>query len=98
MVYVACFGVRVTVMFHRMFVHLFIILLVRFGLPSGNFWEIATRSVGHMFSLSFVYLYFLFISYFGLRSWIWLSIASVHAFLLTFSTFNMFVFLVLYIN
>ena len=58
MVYVACFGVRVSVIFHLMFVYLFIILLVRFGLPSGNLWEKATHSVGHMFSLSFVYLYF----------------------------------------
>ena len=43
----------------------------------ATFWEIAGRSVGHMFSLSFVYLYFLFISPFGFKSGIWLLIAPV---------------------
>ena len=56
---VACFGVRVSVMFHRMF-HL---LFVHYTFSSGwvadrvaTFWEKATRSVGLLFSLSFVYL------------------------------------------
>ena len=43
----------------------------------ATFWEIAARSVGHMFSLSFVYLYFLFISHFDFKSGIWLLIAPV---------------------
>ena len=54
MVSVVCFGVRVSVMFHLMFVHCtFSSVWVTEGLP---FREIAARSVGHMFSLSFVYL------------------------------------------
>ena len=52
----------------------------------ATFWEIAARSVGHMFSLSFVYLYFSFISNFGFKSGIWLLIAPVpvHCFFITF--------------
>ena len=51
------------------------------------FWEIAARSVGHMFSLSFVYLYFfLFIFHFCFLSGIWLLIAPVpiYCFSITF--------------
>ena len=57
----------------------------------ATFWEIATRSVGHMLSLSFVYFfYFLFISHFGLKSRIWLMIASVpdHCFSITLMAVN----------
>ena len=52
----------------------------------ATFWDIAARSVGHMFSLSFVYLYFLFISHSGFKSGIWLLIAAVpvHCFSITF--------------
>ena len=54
MVFVASFGVRVSVMFHLMFVHYtFSSVWVAEWPPV---WEIAARSVGHMFSLSFVYL------------------------------------------
>ena len=51
-----------------------------------TFWEIAARSVGHMFSLSYVYLYFLVISHFGFKNRIWLLIAPVpvHCFSITF--------------
>ena len=60
MVSVRCFGVRVSVMFHFMFVHYtslyVIILLVQFGLLSGHLLEIAARSVSNLFSLYFVYL------------------------------------------
>ena len=53
----------------------------------ATFWEIATRSVGHLFSLSLVHLYFLFISHFCFKSGIWLSIAPVpvHCFSITFN-------------
>ena len=54
MVYVACFGVRCSVMIHGMFVH------YTFSSVSVTEWpiflEIAACSVGHMFRLSFVYL------------------------------------------
>ena len=60
MVSVSCFGVRVSVMFHFMFVHYtFSSILV------ATFWEIAARSVNNLFSLYFVYLKYLFISRFG---------------------------------
>ena len=51
----------------------------------ATFWLIATRSVGHMLSLSFLYLYF-FISHFGLKRGIWLLIVPVpiHCFSITF--------------
>ena len=63
MVSVACFGVRVPVTFHLIFVYYtFSSVWVAEWPP---FLEIAARSVGHMFLLSFVYLYFLFISHFG---------------------------------
>ena len=50
-VYVACFGVRDSVMFHLMFVH-----YIFSSVWVATFWEIAAHSVGHLFSLSFVYL------------------------------------------
>ena len=55
----------------------------------ATFWEIASRSVGHMFSLSLFFLYFLFIPHFGFKSGIWLLIAPVpvHCFSITFATF-----------
>ena len=64
----------------------FIILLVRFELLSGTFWEIAARSVSNLFSLFFVYLYYLFISRFGFKSGICLLIAPVpvYCFSITF--------------
>ena len=48
--FVACFGVRVSAMFHLMFVYGSSALAAE--------WEIASNSVGHLFSLSVVYLYF----------------------------------------
>ena len=75
------FGVRVSLMFHLMFVY------YTFGsVWVAIFWEIAARSVGHMFSLSFVYLYLLFISNFSFHSRVWLMIAPVpvHCFSITF--------------
>ena len=51
MVSVVCFGVKVSVMFHLMFVH-----YTFSAVCVATFWEIAARSVGHVFSLSFVYL------------------------------------------
>ena len=53
MVLCCCFGVRVSVTFHLMFVN---IILVRFWL--ANFWETAAHSVDHMFSWYFDYLLF----------------------------------------
>ena len=50
MVSVNCFGVRVSVMFHFMFV---LILLVQFGLLSGHL--LAVRSISNLFSLYIVY-------------------------------------------
>ena len=54
MVSVSCFGVRVSVMFHFMFV----IRLVQFGLLKIGIenWKIAARLVSTLFSLYFVYL------------------------------------------
>ena len=53
MVSVICFGVRVSVMFHFMFVHYtFSSVLVAEWPP---FCEIAARSVSNLFSLYFVY-------------------------------------------
>ena len=59
MVSVSCFGVRVSMMFHFMFVHYtFSSVCVAEWSPFG---EIAARSVSNLFSLYFVYLqYFLF--------------------------------------
>ena len=66
MVSFACSGVRVSVMFHLMFVYCtFSSVWVAEWPPFG---KIAARSVGHMFSLSFVYLHFLLISHFGFKS------------------------------
>ena len=54
MVSVACFGVRVSVMFHLMF---FIILLVRFWLLSGDLLGNSCTLGWQLFSLSFVICY-----------------------------------------
>ena len=54
MVSVSCFGVRVSVMFHFMFVHYTFSLSL--GCLVATFWEIAARSVSNLFSLYFVYL------------------------------------------
>ena len=54
MVSVACFGVRVSVMFHLTFVHYTFSSVWVAAWPP--FWEIAARSADHLFSLSFVYL------------------------------------------
>ena len=55
MVSVSCFGVRVSVMFHFMFVHYtFSSVWVAEWPPFGR--EIAARSVSNLFSLYFVYL------------------------------------------
>ena len=86
---VACFGGRVSVMFHLMFVlYTFCSVWVAEWPPFG---EIAARLVVHLFSLSFVYLLYLFISRFGFKSGIWLLIAQVpvHAFLLLLSTIDL---------
>ena len=83
MVSITCFGGRVLVMFHLLFVHCtFSSVLVAEWPP---FWEIAARLVGHLFSLSFVYLLYLFISRFGLKNGIWLLITPVpvHCFSIT---------------
>ena len=51
---VSCFGVRVSVMFHSMFVHYtFSSVWVA---ERATFWEIAARSVSNLFSLYFVNL------------------------------------------
>ena len=50
---VACFGVRVSVAFHRMF---FFSVLGWFRLLSGHLWERAPPSVDYMFPLKFDYL------------------------------------------
>ena len=54
MVSVSCFGVRVSVMFHFMFVHYTFSSVCVAEWPP--FWEIAARSVSNFFSLYFVYL------------------------------------------
>ena len=51
---VACFGVRVSVMFHLMSVHYTLSSVWVSEWPP--FLKIAARSVGHMFQLSLVYL------------------------------------------
>ena len=54
MVSVSCFGVRVSVMSHFMFVHyIFSSVWIAEWPP---FWEIAARSVNNLFSLYLVYL------------------------------------------
>ena len=50
MVSVSCFGVRVSVMFHLMFVH------YTFSSVWVAEWEIAAHWVSNLFSLYFVYL------------------------------------------
>ena len=73
MVSVACVGVRVSVIFHLMFVHY-------------TFSSVATFWEGHMFSLSFVYLLFLILFHFGFERELWLLTAPVpvHCFSITF--------------
>ena len=51
MVSVSCFGVRVSVMFHFMFVH-----YTFSSVWVATFWDLAARSVSNLFSLYFVYL------------------------------------------
>ena len=59
MVYVSCFGVRVSVMFHFMF---FIILIVQFGLLSGhllgNGCSLGEQFVLIVFCLFVIFIYF----------------------------------------
>ena len=43
----------------------------------ATFWEIAARSVDHVFSLCFDYFVVLIISRFGFKDWVWVLIASV---------------------
>ena len=52
--YVACLGVRVSVMLHLMFVY-YTFSLVWLA-EWSTFWERATHLVGHAFSLNFIYL------------------------------------------
>ena len=66
MVSVACFRVRVSVVF--------IILFVRFGLLSSHLLE-NSCPLGWAYVL-FVYLYFLFISHFGFKTGNWLLTAT----------------------
>ena len=54
---VACFGVRVSVMFHLMFVHNTFSSVWVAEWPT--IWEIAARSVGHMFIAFCVYVIFI---------------------------------------
>ena len=55
MVSLSCFGVRVSVMFHFMFVY-YTFSSVWVAETVATFWEIAARSVSNLFSLYFVYL------------------------------------------
>ena len=64
--FVACLGVRVSVMFHHMFVHYTISSVSVAEWPL--FLEIAACSIGHMFLLSFIYLLYSFISYLVLKA------------------------------
>ena len=59
MVSVSCFGVRVSVMFHFMFVHYTFSSVWVAEWPS--FFEIAARSVGNLFSLYFVYFCYIYL-------------------------------------
>ena len=84
-VFVSCFGGRVSVMFHFMFVHYtFSSVWVAEWPP---FEKKLTRSVSNLFSLCFVYLLYLFIPRFGFKSGVCLLIAPVpvHCFSITFS-------------
>ena len=54
MVSVSCFGVRVLVMFHVVFVHY--TFSSAWVAEWATFWEIAARSVSNLFSLYCVYL------------------------------------------
>ena len=73
MVAVACFGVRVSAMFHLMFVHY---TLVRFGLLSGHLFGNSCL-LGWPFALTVFCLFIIFISCFGFKSGICLLIAPV---------------------
>ena len=75
MVSVACFGDRVSVMFHLMFVHYtFISVLVAEWPPFGK-WLPARLAICSHCLLSICIL--LFISHFGFKTRIWLLIAPV---------------------
>ena len=81
MVSVACFGVRVSVVFHLMFVHYtFSSVWVAEWPPFGNSCPLGWPCV--LFCLFVIFIYFPF----GFRSGIWLSIAPVpvHCFSITF--------------
>ena len=54
MVSVSCFGVRVSVMFHFMFVHY---TFSSVWDAETTFWEIAARSVSNLFALYFCNIY-----------------------------------------
>ena len=80
------FGIRVSVTFHLMFVH--IILLFRFGLLSGHLLEkkLLTRlTICSLYILTVI----LVISRFGFEGWIWVLIALVpgHCIFVTFSNY-----------
>ena len=82
MVYVACFGVRVSVMFHLRFVHYsFSLVWVAKWPPLGNSCPLGWPFVLIVFCLFVIF----FISGFGFRSRIWLLIAPVpvHCFSIT---------------
>ena len=85
MVSVRCFGVRVSVMFHFMFVHYtFSSVWVAEWPPFGK--KLPAR-LAICYNLYFVYLKYLFISRFGFKSGICLLIAPVpvHCFSITFN-------------
>ena len=82
MVSVSCFGDRVSVLFHFLFVH------YTFSSVWVAEWPhlgIAARSVSNLFSLYFVYLYFFIYSPFWFQSRVCLLIAPVpvHCFSIT---------------
>ena len=82
MVSVACFGVRVSVMFHLMFVHY----------TFSSVWVAEWPPFGKLLPLGWPYVFivfclfvFLFISHFGFKTRVWLLIAPfpVHCFSIT---------------
>ena len=82
---VACFSVRVSVMFQLMFIYY---TLVRFGLLSGHLLGNSCPLGWSYVLIDFCLFVILFISHFGLKSWIWLLIAPVpvHCCSITFTT------------
>ena len=61
----------------RFTLRVFMLFLVRFGLLGGRLFEVAARSVGHVFSLCFDYLWFCLFPVFCFWGWVWVLFASV---------------------